>query len=209
MAPSGKLIKRLGFKAIELTAGIAVWLAIVCFEPPATRLSAAIFAAVVGLVLAVHLDGLLLRDEVQDIRTSQGWLAKLAESPHLIDREFLKLILKYPGGKISGSQIMEAWHDLCWIFEKCYEATNYIKPNEIYTEAWARPALAIQIAKALSPRDLQIRKVFLIDDGAELEPVRDLLNTQVDAGIFIKHSKYAKIAASPLLKGPFRGTEVN
>jgi hypothetical protein len=197
--PHNVLFKSLGLKAVEVVAGIIVWLALVSYPLDPPKLSAAILAAVAGLLLAVHMEGLLLRDELQDIRRSYGWMARLAESADPIDRLLLGLALKYPGGKIPGPEITAAWLDLSWIFKTNYDATNYIKPDEIYTEFWATPALKVQIAKALSGRNVHIRKVFLVDEEIELKQVRELLNEQVEARINIHYSRYSKIASSSLL----------
>jgi hypothetical protein len=211
MAPSTKAqLKGLSFKTFEVIAGIMIWLALVHYQLDATKLTAAVLAAVGGLAIAVHIEGILLRDELRSIRTAHGGITKLAESSDPTDRELLNLALKYLGGKIPGPEITEAWRDLSWIFKKTYDATNYIKPDEIYTEFWASPALAVQIAKALSARSVHIRKVFLVDDEVELEAVRGLLNEQVRAEIGVRYSKYGAIESSSRLSSlakPLKSTD--
>jgi hypothetical protein len=176
------------------------------FNLDTLKLLSIILALVVGVILTLQLEGLFMRREHEEISDAQRKLTILAASSAAIDRRLLILASKYFGGKIPASEVMLVWHDLCWIFEKSYDCTNYVRTEEIYNAPWASPAIAIQIAKALSaPGAAYIRKIFLVDDESELSHIRNSLDSQTGARIAIRYLLVRSITENAFLSGLSKG----
>jgi hypothetical protein len=203
------LNKTRSVRAIEIATAVFVAVVIYFFKPEPITLSSLNLVITVGLVLFVNLEAFLLRHELQETNRAQRELMTLAASPTPKDREFFGLALRYFGGKIPASEITQVWRDLCWIFQDRYDATNYVKPDELYNEPWASPAIAIQIAKAYAAHPTQIRKIFVVDQKSELEPIRDNLNRQTEARIVVRYIECEKIAKNVAIRDRSKALKSN
>lgn len=92
----------------------------------------------------------------------------------------------------------EAWTYLLWRMRKSYRATNYIKNAELYEMGYAKAALQIQAAK-IEAQNVDIKKIFIVDNDQELQEMKTVFKNQYDLGIQVKYILYGDIRSKRML----------
>jgi hypothetical protein len=135
-------------------------------------------SASVGVVLNTWYDGHLTRQEVKRSGELHQQILQKLSSTVATDAEFIRLATQYGGREItSAAEVYTLWHELCWLIEKDYCATNYI--DKIYDSPWAPSALEIQSAKVRAGAgQVTIRKIFVYDSSDEKTRKRSSISRQ-------------------------------
>jgi len=185
MKPSSEYI----VKGIELVAGITVGVVTWIIINDGSAFSA-ILSIVVGLLISliiiILVESFRQQNDIKVIKATYGNLIKLILEEQNRSENNLSYILKYGVVNFEDRYMPSVWRELLWNVKKCYYATNYIRSNEIYGQNWADAALAIQKAKSFGEQ-VEIKKVFIIDDDSELKDLSATFKKQIDAGINIRY----------------------
>ena len=110
----------------------------------------------------------------------------------------LEGLFKFRSGEISEHEMGEAWTYLLWRMRKSYRATNYIKNAELYEMGYAKAALQIQAAK-IEAQNVDIKKIFIVDNDQELQEMKTVFKNQYDLGIQVKYILYGDIRSKRML----------
>jgi hypothetical protein len=111
----------------------------------------------------------------------------------------LEELFHFRRDRVSADNMRKMWTSLLWKVQEDYWATNYILDSEIYLKGYADSAFAIQEAK-IKAQHVNIKKVFIVKDEAELQSMQPIFKRQSDLGIRVKYIIFDAIEKDPSLK---------
>jgi hypothetical protein len=112
------------------------------------------------------------------------------------DMSNLAKLLRYGTAVFPKEKAVKVWLDLLWLASSRYWSTNYI--NELWDSTVSELALAIQSAK-VRVENVDMRRVFIIDDSHELESLKSVMRAQSNAGVKVRYIFKEEIEKEPYI----------
>ena len=107
--------------------------------------------------------------------------------------------LRYGGVDIPRADVTRVWIDRLWRASSRYWGVIYTAPGEVVDTSVFQLGLAILSAKVRVDQ-VDVRRIFLIDDETELQHVLPFMRTQQDSGISVRYLFRSSVDTHPLLK---------
>lgn len=107
-----------------------------------------------------------LAHQLLPLRLQMQKITECLASGDIAPRLMIK-VLGRASAHVTASELDEVWNQLTWSLTKNYFATNYIDYNAMFGNRRAQAILATQRAKMLAG-EVEIAKVFIVDDAAEI-----------------------------------------
>jgi hypothetical protein len=205
-------------QASEILAGLALLVKILeyvgkqipwgegrTFEPTAALFSYLSIALLLASVLLwLHSSNKRL-EKVDDIAGQLGEMKKelvrlesaLAEKSKT--NVELEELFQFRPDMVSADNMRNVWTTLLWRLRERYWATNYITDADIFQKGYGESALAIQATK-IKVQHADIKKIFIVQDDAELQKMQTVFKNQHDLGIQVKYIFFEAIQSDPALK---------
>jgi hypothetical protein len=173
-------------KIIEVLVGFTV--GYLTFRLSAQKDALAVTLSVtIGLLTSLLATNLIesYRQNTRYLRL-QELLNKLLEklSDRYVNASDTAQLLQFGSTAFTREKTMSVWLDLLWLTSSRYWATNYTK--EVWDSSLPDLGIQIQIAKARA-KQVDMRRVYIIDDLAELNGLRERIEAQLAGGIKVKY----------------------
>lgn len=178
--------KRLAFNLLELFVGIGVgYLNYELFsQQQASNVTSSV---IIGLLSSLLIKNLIESHQNEArINELKSIYMKISSglSEKAQDMSNLSKLLKYGTAVFSKEKAVKVWLDLLWMSSSRYWSTNYI--NELWDSTISELALAIQNAK-VRVENVDMKRVFIIDDEREFENLKPIMKSQGDVGIQVRY----------------------
>jgi len=145
--------------------------------------SSIIIALLASLLVKNLIDSHLNESRINEIKSIYlkitGGLSEKTQ-----DLSNLTKLLRYGTAVFPKEKAVKVWLDLLWLSSSRYWSTNYI--NELWDSTISELALAIQTAK-VKVDNVNMKRVFIIDDIIEFESLKNVIKTQCDVGIEVRY----------------------
>lgn len=192
-----KLVATLLELAIGVIAGVVSFRLSDRSDPTGAILS--IMVGVLSVILAANLVEPFL--EERTFRRVTDRLDRILDglSDQLLSSSDVARLLKYGTLHVPREHTTRAWLELLWGARNRYWGTSATAPGEVVDTSTFQLGMAILAAKVRVDQ-LDVRRLFIVDDEPELERMKGVFQAVAKAQIHVKYILRADIDRHPLLK---------
>lgn len=165
-----------------------------------------ILSLAVGLLtslLASNLSQHFLEDARQRRAEERLELLISRVSDRLLSSADVAGALRYGGVEIARGEATRVWLDRIWRTSSRYWGVVYTAPGEVVDTSIFQLGAAVLSAKSRVDQ-VDVRRIFIVDDQAELEHVLPAIRAPHDSQIKVRYALRATLEAHPLLKAQLR-----
>ncbi|MFA5229121.1 MAG: hypothetical protein WC240_05535 [Bacilli bacterium] len=149
-----------------------------------------------SMIISILIEGSITHKKIDNLKLDIQRLKELLADVEKFKSKLVKRIDENPVTIIK-DDIPNLWLELLWEAEQRYWATTYIKSTEGWDKVYTEIGNHIQKAK-IQANDVDICRIFVIDDLIELESLKKHINKQHNIAIKTKYIFKDDIYDNPL-----------